>query len=102
MREMFVTMPATEPRAGSDQHDAALALALGALAVARQVELCVARPSPPGSPPLAADDALVVAALGAISIGRSLRRWLNEAAAAHEGPHVAAPAPVPTSRELLR
>ena len=95
--------PATEPRVACDEHDAVLALALGSLAVARGFEACVIRPALPGSQPLEADDPIVLAALGAISLGRSLTRWLEEAAQRQHPRRLDPPTrPAPTSRELLR
>ena len=95
--------PATEPRLASDQHDAALALALGALSVVRSVDACMNRVSAHGSPPLDAGDPVVLAALGAISFGRSLTRWLEEAAQPQQRQHADAPTlSLPGMRELLR
>jgi hypothetical protein len=70
--------PATEPLADADRHDAVLASALGLLSLAQRFEACAARASTSGSQ-LDADNAIVLAALGAISLGRSLKRWLEEA-----------------------
>ena len=85
--------PATEPRLASDVHDTVLHLALGALASLRRFE-GLASVQHPGDP-LAADDPVVLASLGLLACGRSLRRWLAEAAqdgppseaAADHGPH---------------
>jgi hypothetical protein len=99
---MSADAPATEPRAASDHHDAVLALVLGSLRLARHFEASVARASA-GSPPLATDDPMVVAALGAISLGRSLERWLEAAAEPEPCPHAdRTTAALPPPRDLLR
>lgn len=94
--------PATEPRLACDRHDTVLALALGALALAQRVEEAVRRASTPGSPALEADDPIVLATLGVLSLGRSSRRWLMEAAEprAHSGEPLASTLPAPP--DLLR
>jgi hypothetical protein len=79
-------IPANDPRLASDQYDAVLGLALGSLAVARRFEGYVSCES--RAQPLGADDPLVLAALGAISLSRSLTRWLEEAAELRERAHV--------------
>jgi hypothetical protein len=94
--------PASEPRLASDRHDAALALGLGALSAAQRFERAVS-PQAAGADVLAADDPVVLAALGAIGLGRILRHWLESAAA----PRPASPEPPGSkaplvSRELLR
>jgi hypothetical protein len=99
---MSADAPATEPRVASDQHDAVLALVLGSLRLAHRFEACVGRASA-GGPSLAADDPMVVAALGAISLGRSLERWLEAAAESEPCPHAdATTAAMPPPRDLLR
>jgi hypothetical protein len=75
-----VDAPATEPRLALDQHDVVLALGLGALAMARRFEDAVSAPAATGT--LEADDPVVLASLGAIALGRALRRWLEESAEA--------------------
>ena len=93
----------SDPQLTFDQHDTVLALALGALSASRRFDAYVARASAPGSRPLGADDPLVLAALGAISLGRSLSRWLEEAAEPRRAAHVDVPTtPRPAPRELLR
>jgi hypothetical protein len=93
--------PATEPRLSADKHDPVLALALGALsAICRFEDAVGARSSEAALDP---DDPIVVASLGVVSLGRTLRRWLEEAAEPHGT--AARPEPVEPSvspRELLR
>jgi hypothetical protein len=73
---------------------------LGALSVVERLEReCTASNAP--HPALAADDALVLAALGALGLGRSLRRWLAEAATPAALVSTTA-ADVPALGELLR
>ena len=96
-------MPATEPRPAADQHDAALTLALGLLSAVRRFEGSASRASRSGATALAADDPVVLSALGAVSVGRTLTRWLEEAAKPREVPRVDLPAGAsPTPRELFR
>lgn len=95
--------PATEPRLAADHHDGLLAVALGALSAAQWFEELAARPSAPGAPPLSADDPIVFAALGAVSLSRSLRRWLEEASTnvtSSSDPSAGGSAPTPG--DLLR
>ena len=95
--------PATEPRPAADQHDAALTLALGLLAAVRRFEGYASRTSRAGATPLAEGDPIVLAALGAVSLGRTLTRWLEEAAGPQEVPHVnRAAGSSRTPRELFR
>ena len=95
--------PVFEPRLQSDQHDTVLLLALGALSLAHTFERSVERRAAADAKPLNVDDPVVVAALGAIGLGRSLQRWLAEAT----GPTVRRdPPPLPdpsfSSSGLLR
>lgn len=77
-----------------------MALALGALAVARRFEELAVTPAADG-PALAADNPAVLASLGAIALGRTLERWLE--AGAPPRASRAAPPPVRLSPgELLR
>jgi hypothetical protein len=82
-----VNRPATEPCLGADRHDAVLALALGALALSRSAEEALRRQAPAGSDGGTPEEPLVLAALGVISIGRSLARWLEEVADASPQPN---------------
>lgn len=97
-----MTASATEPRLDTALHDPVLALALGGLSVSRQFAALVSAPAP-GLPPLARDDALVLAALGIISLGRSLHRWLEEASEPVE-PRAVSPSAdeAPHTGDLLR
>jgi hypothetical protein len=103
MKETPVDTPATEPRFTSDRHDTVLALALGSLSFEQRFEEMVRRATSPVAQALDIDDPVVLAALGVVSVGRSLRRWLEHAAAS------AAPAKpdgtsahAPVARDLLR
>ena len=93
--------PATEPRLDSHQHDTLLVLALGSLSVAQRFEALVGRTSGQ-TPPLDGDDPVVLAALGALSLSRSLRRWLEEASPVREMAVADQPTDAVSSRELLR
>jgi hypothetical protein len=103
MKVMPVNTPATEPRLVSDHHDAVLALALGSLSLVRRFEELVSRATTPEVQPLDRDDTVVLAALGVVSLGRSLRRWLEEAAVPTQ-PSTPSPSSAhrPERRELLR
>ena len=70
--------PASEPRLSPDRHDVVLALALGALASADHFERAV-QASSAATPALEPDDPVVLASLGVIALGRTLRRWLDNA-----------------------
>jgi hypothetical protein len=95
-----VDKPATEPRLDAHQHDALLVLALGSLSLAQRFESLVNHTSAQGTP-LDRHDPVVLAALGVVSLGRSLRRWLDEASPVREAPVAASPS-VATPWELLR
>jgi hypothetical protein len=92
-----------EPALAADRHDAVLALALGALSYAQRFEELVAAAAAPAAAPLDLDDDAVLAALGLISLGRSLRRWLEDAAepSLAPGPKVSCAGRL-TLRELTR
>lgn len=94
---------ATEPRLNSDRHDAVLALALGSLSFAQRFEEMISQVATTAVRPLDVDDPIVLAALGVVSLGRSLRRWVEEAAEPVRQPAPSASSvPVPSPRELLR
>jgi hypothetical protein len=94
--------PATEPRPAADRHDVVLALALGALAAAQRFERAVSVRSADDDA-LGPDDPVVLAALGAIALGRTLRHWLESAADPRPGlQEQPMPAKPPETRELLR
>jgi hypothetical protein len=87
----------------SDHHDAVLALALGSLSFGQCFETLISRATASAVPPLDLDDPLVLAALGVVSLARSLRRWLEEAAAPTRPPQPSASStPLAAPRELLR
>lgn len=69
----------SEVRSAFDKHDVLLALLLGALSSFKRFEDAVSRPDPEGNSSMDYGHPLVVAALGAISFGRTLERWLEEA-----------------------
>jgi hypothetical protein len=79
MRRNTVEMPATEPALAFDERDAVLALALGSLSFVQRLEEQVRVATADAVRPHEVDDPVVLAALGAISAGRTLKRWLAEA-----------------------
>jgi hypothetical protein len=99
-----VDRPATEPQLVADRHDEVLALALGSLSVTQRFENMVSRAATPGRRPLGIDDPLVLAALGLVSLGRSLGRWLEEAAEPERprGAGASSAEAPPTPQNLLR
>ena len=97
---MLMAETTTEPRLVSENLDAVLALALGALSMANGLEAAL-RPQSTDGEALQPDDPVVLAALGAIALGRTLRRWLEESA---DAVVTSTPSthPRPLPRELLR
>jgi hypothetical protein len=94
---------ATEPRLATDQHDAVLLLALGSLSLFQHFEQLIRPAADPAVRPLEVDDPLVLAALGVVSTGRSLRRWLEEAAPPAAAPDRSVPSIHPaTPSDILR
>ena len=77
---MTETRMATELMLASDQRDTLLALVLGSLSAERRFEELVSRTVAMGQP-LDADDPVVLTALGLISLGRTLQRWLDASVA---------------------
>jgi hypothetical protein len=91
--------PATEPRLAPDRHDSVLHLALGALGALQHFEEALAGETQ--GEPLADEDPVVLASLGLLACGRTLRRWLAESA--EDLPQSPAPIAVTdTAQELLR
>jgi hypothetical protein len=93
--------PATEPRLAPDRHDSVLAAVAGAVAHTQRLEQML-QVAANGGTVLDDDDPAVLASLGAIAVGRSLRRWLQGATSGAARP--ATPdgdEPLPSS-DLLR
>jgi len=89
--------PASDPRLAADRHDAFLVAMLGAVSALQRLERACVAPGPGGTLP--ADDPVVLATLGALSLGRSLRRWLAEASSS---PTPGSDTPPVDSRPRLR
>jgi hypothetical protein len=90
--------PATEPRLAPDRHDSVLHLALGALRALQHFETALAGGTQ--GERLADEDPVVLASLGLLACGRTLRRWLAESA--DDPPPAVRLAVTDAAQELLR
>jgi hypothetical protein len=100
---MLTQTPINEVRPAFDRHHSLLVLLLGALSFSSQIEEFLCRPSVDGVDPMDPEHPLVIAALGSISLGRTIRRWAEEAASpAVECEQKKAPVTTDSLREFLR
>lgn len=94
--------PLTDLRPASDRHDAVLALVLGAFSFSRRIEAALLRPSSGNGRPMDPQHPLVLAALGIVSVSRTLDRWMEEASIPPEPTEARMLVPLPDSRDLMR